>query len=119
MRANDLLTSKMDEEQIVAQMRTIISAGYETVSAIISVRCLFIDISIPHVCIQWLLYELAQRPLLQATLRTEIMKADDLSFDQLNRKYPLLDASIKETLRLHPPVLENHHEVRKVQLSRD
>ncbi|KAF8634431.1 hypothetical protein AX15_000881 [Amanita polypyramis BW_CC] len=94
LRANSSLTLKMSEEQVVAQMRTIISAGYETVSTVIS----------------WLLYELAQHPLLQAALRAEIIEAGDLSSDKLNRKWPLLDASIKETLRVHPPILENHHE---------
>ena len=29
--------AKMDEEQVLAQMRTTVSAGYETVSAVISV----------------------------------------------------------------------------------
>jgi cytochrome P450 len=35
--AND--NNRMGEEEIVSQMRTTISAGYETVSAVIAVRC--------------------------------------------------------------------------------
>ncbi|KAF8061017.1 cytochrome P450 [Lyophyllum atratum] len=84
----------MSEEEIVSQMRTTISAGYETVSALVA----------------WILYELSQIPELQSALREETSTARDASFDELNNKYPLLDAVLKETLRLHPAILENHHE---------
>ncbi|KAG6887487.1 hypothetical protein C0992_012062 [Termitomyces sp. T32_za158] len=84
----------MNEEEVVSQMRSIISAGYETVSAVIA----------------WTLYELSRDQILQAKLREEIHGATEASFDELNSKYPLLDAVVKETLRLHPPILENHHE---------
>ncbi|RDB29638.1 hypothetical protein Hypma_015131 [Hypsizygus marmoreus] len=83
----------MSEEEIVAQMRTTISAGYETVSAVVA----------------WILYELSRDAELQADLREEISTARDSSLDELN-KYSLLDAVLKETLRLHPAILENHHE---------
>ncbi|KAG6812058.1 hypothetical protein H0H92_004589 [Tricholoma furcatifolium] len=76
--------TRMNEEEIVSQMRTTISAGYETVSAIVAA--------------------------LQSELREEIHNASNASFDDLNSKYPLLDAVLKETLRLHPAILENHHE---------
>ncbi|KAG6837898.1 hypothetical protein H0H93_013051 [Arthromyces matolae] len=84
----------INEEEIVSQMRSIISAGYETVSAVVA----------------WILYELSQNQEIQSTLREELHDATLASFDDLNNKYPLLDAVLKETLRLHPPILENHHE---------
>ncbi|KAF4607065.1 hypothetical protein EYR38_001122 [Pleurotus pulmonarius] len=83
----------MTEEYIVAQMRTIISAAYETVSAVIT----------------WVLYELAVHPDLQQQLRDEVSFPGDPSYEQLMNKFPLLDAILLETLRLHPALLENHH----------
>ncbi|KAG6919563.1 hypothetical protein DXG01_004226 [Tephrocybe rancida] len=94
LKADKAVGICMDEEEIVSQMRTTISAGYETVSAVIA----------------WVLYELAINQELQSDLREELHNATDASFDELNSKYPLLDAVVKETLRLHAPILENHHE---------
>ncbi|KAH7929384.1 cytochrome P450 [Leucogyrophana mollusca] len=85
---------QMDEEHIAAQMRTIISAGYEPVSAALS----------------WIFYELATNPQRQQAIREEVANAGDPSYDELNNNYPLLDAFFLETLRIHPPVLENHHQ---------
>jgi len=65
---------------------------------------------------QWLLYEIARNPVLQAELREEVWTAQDSSLDVLNR-FPLLDAVLHETLRLHPAILENHHEVLLVPLT--
>ncbi|KAJ7630498.1 cytochrome P450 [Roridomyces roridus] len=76
---------KLDEEEVVAQMRTILSAGYEPVSATVA----------------WVLYELAMNPELQNQLRAEISSHDES---------PILNSVILETLRLYPPVLENHHQ---------
>jgi cytochrome P450 len=59
---------------------------------------------------QWILYELARNPVLQAELREEVYTAKDSPLDVLN-KFLLLDAVLLETLRLHPAILENHHEV--------
>lgn len=59
-----------------------------------------------------MLYELAIDPKLQDELREELATAGDLTFDDMNTSYPLLDAVLKEVLRMHPPILENHHEVR-------
>jgi len=61
---------------------------------------------------QWILYELSVNPRLQQDLRGEISVVGDPLFDDLNRKFPLLDAVLKETLRMHPPISENHHVVR-------
>ncbi|KAF5377225.1 hypothetical protein D9615_006348 [Tricholomella constricta] len=94
LKADQASGQRMNEEEIVSQMRTTISAGYETVSAMVV----------------WVLYELSQNPKLQSELREEISTVRDASFDELNNKYPLLDALLKETLRLHPAILENHHE---------
>jgi hypothetical protein len=94
-------------------MRTIVSAGYETVSAIVAVYSLFplVGLRCLTQSLQWTLYEIAANPELQSKLREEICTVPDHSFDDLNCRLPLLDATLKETLRLHPPILENHHEV--------
>ncbi|KAG5646052.1 hypothetical protein DXG03_004475 [Asterophora parasitica] len=94
LKADQAAGQYMDEEEIVSQMRTTISAGYETVSAIVA----------------WVLYELSQHPTVQLELREETSTSRDSPFDELNNKYPLLDAVLMETLRLHPAILENHHE---------
>jgi cytochrome P450 len=60
--------------------------------------------------IQWVLFEIAQDPELQQRLRNEVSTPGDPSFDELNNKFPLLDAVFKEVVRLHPPILENHHQ---------
>ncbi|KAF4623842.1 hypothetical protein D9613_002072 [Agrocybe pediades] len=94
LRQGETSRISMDEEQIVSQMRTVLSAGYETVSAIVA----------------WMLYEIASNQEFQSRLREEIVAIPDHSFDHLNNELPLLDAALKETLRLHPAILENHHE---------
>ncbi|KAF8845290.1 cytochrome P450 [Paxillus ammoniavirescens] len=88
------MAQHMDDEQVAAQMRTIISAGYEPVSATIA----------------WFFYELAMNPERQQAIREEVSLAHDPSYDELNNDFPLLDAFFMETLRVHPPVLENHHQ---------
>ncbi|KAH7883794.1 cytochrome P450 [Phlebopus sp. FC_14] len=95
LRADKLaIARQMDEEQVAAQMRTIISAGYEPVSATIA----------------WFLYELARNPDHQQAIREEISMTPNSTFDDMNNGCPLLDAFFMETLRIHPPVLENHHQ---------
>ncbi|KAJ8481093.1 hypothetical protein ONZ45_g15421 [Pleurotus djamor] len=84
---------EMTEEYLVSQMRTIISAAYETVSAVIA----------------WVLYELAVHPDIQQRLREEVTFPGDPTYEDLMNKFPLLDAILRETLRVHPVVLENHH----------
>lgn len=105
----------LNEDLIVSQMRTIISAGYETVSAIIAVYSLFPFTGLrvfTRKFLQWMLYEIAVNPEFQTKLREEICAVPDHSLDHLNYQVPLLDAALKETLRLHPAILENHHEVK-------
>ncbi|KAF7320161.1 Cytochrome P450 [Mycena kentingensis (nom. inval.)] len=95
LKADTDSEQRMDEEEVVAQMRTILSAGYETVSATIA----------------WTLYELALNPDIQAKLRAEVTCAPgDPTLDELTSKFPILNAVLLETLRLHPPILENHHQ---------
>ncbi|KAK7064620.1 cytochrome P450 [Favolaschia claudopus] len=93
LEADAASDQQLSEDEIVAQMRTILSAGYETVSAVVA----------------WVLYELSMNPSLQEQLRGEILTTGDPSFEELNR-YPLLDSVVLETLRLHPAILENHHQ---------
>lgn len=59
-----------------------------------------------------MLYEIAINPEFQSELREEICAVPDHSLDHSNFQLPLLDAALKETLRLHPAILENHHEVK-------
>ena len=109
----------LNGDLIVSQMRTIISAGYETVSAIIAVYSLFPFTGLrvfTHECLQWMLYEIAINPEFQTKLREEICAVPDHSLDHSNFKLPLLDAALKETLRLHPAILENHHEVKSLTI---
>ena len=108
----------MDEEFIISQMRTVISAGYETVSAVLAVFITHTGSYFPtdEPFIQWMLYEVAVHPELQSKLQQEVSSSPDHSFEDLMNCLPLLDATLKETLRLHPPILENHHEVNKPSL---
>jgi cytochrome P450 len=81
----------MGEDEISAQIMTLIFAGYETTSCILS----------------WTLHELALHPELQDQLRQEIAEhSSDPDLDDLQTKLPLLDRVVKEVLRLHAPVSE-------------
>jgi cytochrome P450 len=106
------MTPYLNDEQVAAQMRTIISAGYEPVSATIAVsRTITRATSLQPNHWQWLFYELAMDPKRQEVIRNEVSNACDPSYDALNNDFPLLHAFFMETLRMHPPVLENHHQV--------
>ncbi|KAI0738094.1 cytochrome P450 [Daedaleopsis nitida] len=84
---------KLTDDELVAQMSTLIVAGMDTTSNALS-RVLHI---------------LAQRPDAQEKLRAELQEACGgadtltLSYDDLV-KLPYLDAVCRETLRLHAPV---------------
>jgi cytochrome P450 len=53
----------------------------------------------------WALHELSLAPDIQTKLREEVMSVDTEtpSMDELSA-LPYLDAVVKETLRLHPPI---------------
>ncbi|KAF7986221.1 hypothetical protein HWV62_38664 [Athelia sp. TMB] len=91
---SDASSQHMTEEEIASQLRSVIQAAYEPVSATIA----------------WTLYELSINPKLQEELREELATAGDPTFDELKNEFPILDAVLKEVLRIHPPILENHHQ---------
>ncbi|THU92957.1 cytochrome P450 [Dendrothele bispora CBS 962.96] len=84
---------KLDEEEVIAQMSTLIFAAMDTTSTAMS-----------HI-----IELLSTHPDIQSKLRQEIIVARreiggrDLSYDEL-MSLPYLDAVCRETLRLFPPV---------------
>ncbi|KAH9832025.1 cytochrome P450 [Rhodofomes roseus] len=91
LRANAAadLKDRLPDEEVIAQMSMFIIAGLDTTSNALS-RILTL---------------LAEHPDYQQKLRQELLDAraaEGLPYDDLNR-LPLLDAVIRETLRLHPP----------------
>lgn len=61
----------------------------------------------------WALIELARNPVIQTTLRKELLSFDaEPSYDQLTNMLPYLDAVVHETLRLHTPFTDDLREVR-------
>ncbi|KAL1746453.1 cytochrome P450 [Schizophyllum fasciatum] len=91
IRANSKAEDPLDEVELLAQMSTLIFAATDTTSSALSRT----------------FYLLAQRPDVQDRIREEIraMKQDTdvLTYDDYER-LPYLDAMIRETLRLYPPV---------------
>ncbi|KAG2367857.1 cytochrome P450 [Suillus spraguei] len=81
----------MSDEEIMAQMKVVLLAGYETTS----------------VSLTWALIELSRHPDVQTTLREELLTfGPDPTYDQLKANLPYLDAVVHEILRLHPPISE-------------
>ncbi|KAG2125473.1 cytochrome P450 [Suillus clintonianus] len=79
----------MSKEEVVAQMKVLLVAGYETTA----------------ISLTWALIELSQHPDDQTRLREELLAfGADPTYDQLKAKLPYLDAVVHEVLRLHPPV---------------
>ncbi|KAG1855862.1 cytochrome P450 [Suillus tomentosus] len=82
----------MSAEEVVAQMKVLLLAGYETTSTSLT----------------WALIELSRHPDVQTRLREELLAfGPDPTYDQLKAHLPYLDAVVHETLRLHPPVPES------------
>ncbi|KAH9853307.1 cytochrome P450 [Lenzites betulinus] len=94
IKAEDTQSSlQMSQEEIMAQMKVLILAGYETTS----------------ISLTWALIELCRYPEKQARLREELKEefpASDPSWEQLTNGSGLhyLDAVVHEILRLHPPL---------------
>ncbi|KAG2099809.1 cytochrome P450 [Suillus discolor] len=81
----------MSEEEVMAQMKVLLFAGYETTS----------------ISLTWALIELSRHPDVQTRLREELLVfGPDPTYDQLKANLPYLDAIVHEILRLHPPVPE-------------
>ncbi|EIW76504.1 cytochrome P450 [Coniophora puteana RWD-64-598 SS2] len=81
----------MSQEEVMAQMKLLIIAGYETTS----------------ISMTWALIELAQRPDIQTKLRDELSAfGSDPTYDQFTSGLLYLDAVVNEILRLHPPLSE-------------
>ncbi|KAF8802410.1 cytochrome P450 [Phlegmacium glaucopus] len=80
---------RMSDEDVLAQIPTFLIAGHETTS----------------VAMAWALYSLTQNKQAQTKLRQEVsdVSTDNPTTDDLNG-LPYLDAVVRETLRLHPPV---------------
>ncbi|KAG1866200.1 cytochrome P450 [Suillus subluteus] len=82
----------MSKEEVVAQMKVLLLAGYETTS----------------ISLTWALIELSRHPDVQTSLRKELLAfGADPTYDQLKANLPYLDAVVHEILRLHPPVGES------------
>ncbi|KAF8141145.1 cytochrome P450 [Boletus edulis] len=92
--------NKLTEEELLAQMCTILLAGHETTSNSLS----------------WILLELARHPKMQSRLRTEIRETEaairargDTQFTMADfDAMPFTSAVIKEGLRYHPVVPHVH-----------
>ncbi|XP_036866149.2 cholesterol side-chain cleavage enzyme, mitochondrial isoform X1 [Manis javanica] len=82
-------SNKMLFEDIKANVTELLAGGVDTTS----------------VTLQWHLYEMGRSLRVQETLRDEVLAARRLAQGDMNKllqSVPLLKASIKETLRLHP-----------------
>lgn len=100
--ASENAETKLTEEEMFAQMRTILLAGHET--------------SATTLC--WVLLELARHPEVQARLREEIRETEravrarggsDFTANDLdNMQY--LHAVIKESMRFHPALYQNYRQ---------
>lgn len=91
--ANDPQTGKtMSHQDMVDMLLTLIAAGHETTGNALT----------------WASYCLAEQPELQETLRQEILSVTGGDPAKLDRKnlseLKLVEAFLKETLRLYPPV---------------
>ncbi|KAJ8453556.1 hypothetical protein ONZ45_g19671 [Pleurotus djamor] len=82
-------SSKLNDEDVLAQIPTFIVAGHETTSTATT----------------WALFSLSQYPEIQSTLREELLSlpTEKPSMDELN-SLPYLDRVVREALRVHSPV---------------
>nr|BAK09536.1 cytochrome P450 [Postia placenta] len=92
MRANREVAEadRLPEDEVIAQLVTLVFAATDTTSSTLTL----------------ILQLLAEHPGVQDKLREELVKAfqaGELSYDELMH-LPYLDAVVRETLRLHPPL---------------
>ncbi|KAF9484508.1 cytochrome P450 [Pholiota conissans] len=103
--ASEKSSTRLTEEEMLAQMRTILLAGHET--------------SATTLC--WVLLEIARHPDVQKRLRDEIRSteqaikarggSDFTAADLDNMAY--LSAVMKESMRFHPAVYQNYRQAAK------
>ncbi|KAF8629180.1 hypothetical protein AX17_005765 [Amanita inopinata Kibby_2008] len=100
--ASENVGTKLTEEEMLAQMRTILLAGHET--------------SATSMC--WVLLELARHPDVQDRLRQEIRTTEmvikargDTDFAATDMEnMPYLNAVLKESMRYHPALYQNYRQ---------
>jgi len=81
----------LSKEEVLAQMKVLLLAGYETTS----------------ISVTWAFIELSRNPDIQTKLRNELLEHDsDPTYDQLANGLPYLDAVVHEVLRIYAPVRE-------------
>ncbi|KAI6154202.1 cytochrome P450 [Pisolithus tinctorius] len=92
MKANDSDSDiRSSPEEVLAQMKILLAAGYETTS----------------ISMTWALLELARNPGVQNKLRQELLAfGGEPTYSQLQSNLPYLDAVVHEILRVHPPVTD-------------
>ncbi|KAH0839444.1 cytochrome P450 [Lanmaoa asiatica] len=84
----------LSKEEVLAQMKVLLLAGYETTSS--------------EFLPSWTLIELSRNPDIQTKLRNELLEfGSDPTYDQLANGLPYLDAVVHEILRTHAPVRES------------
>ncbi|KAF8125508.1 cytochrome P450, partial [Boletus edulis] len=81
----------LSTEEIMAQIKLLLLAGYETTA----------------ISLTWALLELSRNVDVQTKLRRELLEhVPDPTYDQLSNGLPYLDAVVHEILRIHPPAVE-------------
>ncbi|KAF8995462.1 cytochrome P450 [Cyathus striatus] len=93
-------STRLTEEEMLAQMRTILLAGHET--------------SATSMC--WVLLEIARYPEVQKRLREEIRSTEQSIYARGGTDFmatdfdnmPYLSAVLKECMRIHPAVYQNY-----------
>ncbi|KAK7040462.1 cytochrome P450 [Favolaschia claudopus] len=94
LKANlaDSEAQRLSDTEVVGQIPAFFLAGHETTSSALS----------------WALYALSEKPTVQNKLREELLtiSTDNPTLDELN-SLAYLDCVVRETMRLHSPVLFN------------
>ena len=91
LQTQDEAGNSLTEDQMLDQIRLLFFAGYDTTTGTLT----------------WLIAELLRHPELMERVRAEVSTGDPLApvtMDDIKQK-PILDAVIKETLRLHPQII--------------